>query len=112
MIVEIQCLPTPVGTADDRYRHVDAAIAVIAASGLHHEVSALGTTFEGPAERCWPVLRAVHEATLDAGADKALTIIKVFEERPVAPAGEAQPPADSSDVGPTTMASLTAEHRR
>ena len=33
--------PRPVGTADDRYKHVDAAIAVIQASGLRYEVHGL-----------------------------------------------------------------------
>ncbi|MGQ3053944.1 MAG: thiamine-binding protein [Roseateles sp.] len=34
--------------ADDRYKHVDAAMAVIQASGLRCEVHALGTVVEGP----------------------------------------------------------------
>ena len=79
MIVEVQCLPEPLGTPGDRYAHVDAAIAVIEASGLTYEVGALGTTIEGPADEVWPLLRLVHEATLAAGADAAVTIIKVAE---------------------------------
>ena len=43
MIAEIQVLPRPAGTDDDPHAHVEAAIAVLAATGLHHEVSALGT---------------------------------------------------------------------
>ena len=34
MIAEIQVIPRPAGTTEDRYKHVDAAIAVIQASGL------------------------------------------------------------------------------
>ncbi len=79
MIAEIQCLPQPLGTPADRYAHVDAAIAVIAASGLAYEVGALGTTVEGPAEQVWPLLQAVHGATLAAGATAAVTVIKVAE---------------------------------
>jgi len=76
MIAEIQCLPQPLGTAADRYAHVDAAIAVIAASGLAYEVGALGTTIEGAADDVWSVLRAVHEACLAAGAEAEITVIK------------------------------------
>lgn len=50
MISEIQVLPSPAGTADDRYAHVHAAIEVIQASGLHYEVGVFGTTVEGPAD--------------------------------------------------------------
>jgi uncharacterized protein (TIGR00106 family) len=77
MIAEIQVIPRPVGTADDRYKHVDAAIAVIQASGLRYEVHAMGTVVEGPHERVWQLLQAVHEATLEAGAERTLSIIKV-----------------------------------
>jgi len=77
MIAEIQVIPRPVGTADDRYRHVDAAIAVIQASGLRYEVHGMGTVIEGPPERIWPLLQAVHQATLEAGAERTLSIIKV-----------------------------------
>ncbi|RZL38953.1 MAG: thiamine-binding protein [Rubrivivax sp.] len=77
MIAEIQVLPRPIGTPEDRYRHVDAAIAVIQASGLKCEVHAMGTVVEGPPERIWPLLQAVHEATLQSGAERTLTIIKV-----------------------------------
>ncbi|MBI5270023.1 MAG: thiamine-binding protein [Burkholderiales bacterium] len=77
VIAEIQVLPRPAGTADDRYRHVDAAIAVIQASGLRHEVHALGTVVEGPPEKIWPLLQAIHQATLASGAERTLSVIKV-----------------------------------
>ena len=76
-IAEIQVIPRPTGVADDRYKFVDAAIAVIQASGLRYEVHALGTVVEGPPEKIWPLLRAIHEATLEAGAERTLSIIKV-----------------------------------
>ena len=97
MIVEIQCLPEPLGTPADRYAHVNAAIAVIEASGLTYEVGALGTTVEGDPERLWPLLRAVHEATLAAGAQGAVSVIKVAEAGP----GRDQP----------TVAGLTGKFR-
>jgi uncharacterized protein (TIGR00106 family) len=77
VIAEIQVLPRPTGTASDRYKHVDAAIAVIQASGLRYEVHALGTVIEGPAEKIWPLLQAIHQATLEAGAERTMSVIKV-----------------------------------
>jgi len=77
MIAEIQVIPRPAGTADDRYKHVDAAIAVIQASGLRHEVHGMGTVIEGPPDKIWPLLQAVHQATLEAGAERTISVIKV-----------------------------------
>ncbi|KQW45876.1 hypothetical protein ASD88_11585 [Pelomonas sp. Root662] len=77
MIAEIQVIPRPAGTATDRYKHVDAAIAVIQASGLRYEVHAMGTVVEGPPEKVWTLLQAVHQATLEAGAERTLSVIKV-----------------------------------
>ncbi|OYT87913.1 MAG: hypothetical protein CFE46_11865 [Burkholderiales bacterium PBB6] len=77
MIAEIQVIPRPVGTPEDRYKYVDAAIAIIQASGLRYEVHGLGTVVEGPADKVWLLLQAVHHATLEAGAERTLSIIKV-----------------------------------
>lgn len=97
MIVEVQCLPTPAGTADRPYGHVDAAIAAIAAAGVRHEVGALGTTFEAAPDVAWPLVRAVHDACLAAGATSVTTVVKVHQT-----AGDAGPGMDA----------LVADHRR
>jgi uncharacterized protein YqgV (UPF0045/DUF77 family) len=76
VILEIQCLPSPIGVDDDPYRHVDAAIAVIEAAGLHYEVGALGTTVEGTADELWPLARRVHEACLASGANVVVSVLK------------------------------------
>jgi uncharacterized protein YqgV (UPF0045/DUF77 family) len=77
MIAEIQVAPSPPGTPDDPHAHVEAAIAVIQASGLRYEVGALGTTLEGEADEVWTTLRAAHEAMLAAGATAGLSHIKI-----------------------------------
>jgi uncharacterized protein YqgV (UPF0045/DUF77 family) len=77
ILAEIQCLPTPPGTPDDRHAHVEAAIAEIEGSGVTYEVGALGTTLQGDADEVWSLLRRAHEACLTAGADSAVTVIKV-----------------------------------
>jgi uncharacterized protein YqgV (UPF0045/DUF77 family) len=77
VIAEIQVAPSPPGTPEDPHAHVEAAIAVIQRSGLHHEVGALGTTLEGEADAVWATLRAAHEAMLAAGATSGISHIKI-----------------------------------
>ena len=77
VIAEIQVAPSPPGTSEDPHAHVEAAIAVLQASGLHYEVGALGTTLEGEADEVWATLRAAHEAMIAAGATGGLSHIKV-----------------------------------
>ena len=79
MIAEIQCLPTPAGTADDRYAHIHAAIEVARNSGLRWEVGPLGTSIEGPPDAVWSLLRAMHDACLTSGAGSVVTVLKVAE---------------------------------
>ncbi len=96
MIVEIEVLPRPAGTPDDPYRHVEAAIAAIAAAGVVYEVGALGTTFEAPADTAWALTRATHDACLTSGAESVITIVKLAES--------------AGDSGPT-IAGLTGKFR-
>ena len=96
MIVELQCLPGPLGTPNDPYKHVDAAIAVVANAGLAYEVGALGTTVEGETDQLWPLMRQVHEACLAAGAEGLVTVIKVEQ---------------AAGLDGPTIASLTAKFR-
>ena len=77
MIAEIQVAPSPPGTDDDPHAYVEAAIGVLADSGLRYEVGALGTTIEGPADTVWDTLRAAHEAMFLAGANGGLSHIKI-----------------------------------
>lgn len=82
LLVEIQCLPSPPGTPDDRHAHVELAIAEIQQSGLTYEVGALGTTVEGEPDEIWPLLRRVHEACLATRAESAVSLIKVHQAAP------------------------------
>ena len=77
VIAEIQVAPSPAGTPDDPHAFVEAAIAVIKASGLRSEVGALGTTLEGDADAVWATLRAAHEAMLAAGATSGISHVKI-----------------------------------
>jgi uncharacterized protein YqgV (UPF0045/DUF77 family) len=77
VIAEIQVAPSPPGTPENPHGYVEAAIAVIQASGLRHEVGALGTTLEGDADAVWATLRAAHEAMVAAGATGGISHLKV-----------------------------------
>ncbi|MGY1603325.1 thiamine-binding protein [Geodermatophilus sp. SYSU D00815] len=77
VIAEIQVAPSPPGTPGNPHAHVEAAIEVIANSGLAYEVGALGTTLEGEADRVWDTLRAAHEAMMLAGANGGLSHVKI-----------------------------------
>lgn len=96
MLAEIQVAPRPAGTPESPYAHVDAAIAVIASSGLTYEVHALGTVVEGGPDEIWSLLRRVHEATLAAGSASTASVIKVHQ--------------GADDAGPT-IADLVAKFR-
>ena len=98
MIVDIEVVPQPLGTEADNYAHVEAAIALAQASGLHYEVNALGTTIEGQPDAVWPLLRAMHESCLASGAHHVITVLKVAEHADTA----SQP----------TIAGLTGKFRR
>ena len=68
VIVDIEVVPQPLGTDANRYAHVEAAIALAQASGLHYEVNALGTTIEGRARRrCGRCCGRMHESCLAVG---------------------------------------------
>ena len=79
MIAEIQCLPSPLGTETERYRHVEAAITAVQLSGLPYEVDALGTTVEGVPDEIWALLRQAHEACLASGAASVVSILKLAQ---------------------------------
>jgi len=81
VLAQIQVSPRPSGTDENRYAFVDAAIAVIQQSGLVHEVGAMGTTIQGSPDEIWPLLRAVHEATVLAGAAGVSSVIKVGQAK-------------------------------
>lgn len=81
MIVEIHCIPSPSGTDTVRYANVHAAIEVISASGLAYEVGPLGTSIEGDPDQVWPLVRQVHEATIENGATGCISVVKIAEQR-------------------------------
>ncbi len=96
VIAEVQCLPDSAGEPEQSYRHIEAAIATIADSGLKYEVGALGTTLEGEADDVWRVIRAAHDAVLASGAGSLVSVVKVF---------------GTADADSPSMRDLTGPHR-
>ncbi len=81
VIVDIEVIPQPLGTETDRYGHVEAAIAIAQGAGLNYEVNALGTTIEGAPDDVWPLLRRMHDACLESGAEHVITVCKIAQHR-------------------------------
>jgi len=72
----IQVLPLGI-PKEEAYRIIDAAIAVIAASGLQYEVSPFETVIEGSYEKVMQLVEQVQQACNRAGAGELLINMKL-----------------------------------
>lgn len=80
--VSLQILPAGLPDKAATYAAVDAAIAVIAASGLSYTVCPMETTIEGDYDAIMAVIKQAQEAVIAAGASKAFTYVKIdFDPR-------------------------------
>ncbi len=59
------------------YAAVDAAIAVVAASGLRYLVNPMETTLEGEYDAVLAVIKQAQDAVIAAGATNVFTYIKL-----------------------------------
>ncbi len=75
--VSFEVLPGGLAAKQEVYRAVDAAIAVVARSGLPYKVSPMETTIEGEYDTIMALIKQAQEAVLTAGADRVFTLIKV-----------------------------------
>ncbi len=73
--IALQILPTSKTTHP--YSIVDAAIAVIAASGLKYRVTPFETVMEGNYDRIMEVVKLAQQACYDAGAESLMTYLKI-----------------------------------
>ncbi len=73
--IALQVLPT--SKTIHPYTLVDAAIAVIAASGLKYIVTPFETVMEGSYDRIMEVIKLAQQACYDAGAESIMTYIKI-----------------------------------
>lgn len=75
--VSFQVLPGGLTNKTDVYAAVDAAIAVVARSGLRYLVGPMETTIEGDYHAIMTVIMDAQDAAIAAGAASVLTYIKV-----------------------------------
>ena len=78
-ILNIQVIPK-VLDPDDLYPAVEAAVAVADNSGLHYEVGALGTTFEGDLDEVLQVVTEMQRALVDWGSPNVISQIRLFHD--------------------------------
>lgn len=60
---------------------VDAAVEVVAESGLKYEVEPMGTCLEGELDQVLDTVKRAHRAALDKGTDRLITEIRIDEDR-------------------------------
>jgi uncharacterized protein (TIGR00106 family) len=74
---------SPLGTGDTSLSKYVAGCLKIAreAPGISCELTAMGTTIQGPLERVFEVVRKMHEAPFALGAKRVLTTIRIDDRR-------------------------------
>lgn len=75
--ISFQVLPGGLPDKAATYAAVDAAIAVVAASGLPYTVGAMETTIEGEYEAIMPMIREALDAVIAAGASRVFVNMKI-----------------------------------
>jgi uncharacterized protein (TIGR00106 family) len=72
----------PLGTATPSLsRYVAGVERVLDASGLRHELTAMGTIIEGDLDAILAVIRRMHEEPFAEGAVRVSTLIKIDDRR-------------------------------
>ena len=73
---------TPLGTGTPSVSPYVAQVEqVLRASGLTHQLTAMGTLIEGDLERILAVVRQMHEAPFAAGALRVSTSLRIDDRR-------------------------------
>ena len=82
-IAEISIVP--VGTATTSLStYVADAVKLLQESGLHFELTAMGTIIEGPLADVMAILQKMHESPFGKGAERVYTVVKIDDRRDVA----------------------------
>jgi uncharacterized protein YqgV (UPF0045/DUF77 family) len=75
--ISFQVLPGGLPDKAATYAAVDAAIAVVDASGLPYTVGAMETTLEGEYDTIMTVIRQALDAVMAAGANRVFVNVKI-----------------------------------
>jgi uncharacterized protein (TIGR00106 family) len=79
-IVEVSIVP--IGTATTSVSNfVAGAVSVLKTSGLHFELSAMGTIIEGDLVKVMETIQMMHETPFSKGAERVYTVIKIDDRR-------------------------------
>ncbi|MBT1035337.1 thiamine-binding protein [Canibacter sp. lx-45] len=81
MLIQAHVEPSPSGDERGTYEHVEAALRIIETSGLDYMVGALGTSIQGDPDECWALMRKLHEATLESGANSVSTSFLIMQKK-------------------------------
>jgi len=79
-VAEISVLPLGTGSPS-LSDYVAKAVEVLRKRGLKYQVTAMGTLVEGELGEILEAVREMHEAVLEAGAQRVITTLKVDERR-------------------------------
>lgn len=79
-LMEIQVVPLGTGSTSLSALVVEA-VKVVEASGLHHELTPMGTVVEGQIEELLSLAQEMHEAVVAAGAKRVMTTIEIDDRR-------------------------------
>ncbi len=79
-MAEISVLPLGTGSPS-LSDYVAKAVEVLRKRGLKYQVTAMGTLVEGELGEILEAVREMHEAVLEAGAQRVITTLKVDERR-------------------------------
>ena len=72
----------PLGTGSTSISdYVAGAERILRASGLKHQITAMGTTIEGDLDAVLHVVRQMHEHPFTQGAVRVSTLIKIDDRR-------------------------------
>ncbi|MBI4180836.1 MAG: MTH1187 family thiamine-binding protein [Chloroflexi bacterium] len=73
----------PVGTAHPSLSHYIAACFKIVkqAQGISYQLTAMGTTIQGPLERVLELVKEIHEVPFTQGAQRVFTAISIDDRR-------------------------------
>ncbi|NLI31883.1 MAG: MTH1187 family thiamine-binding protein [Deltaproteobacteria bacterium] len=79
-VVEISVVPLMVQSTS-LSSFVANALKVLQRSGLHYELTGMGTIISGDLDEIWRVLREMHESCFVEGVTRVLTNIRVDDRR-------------------------------
>ena len=91
-VVEITVAPLGTGSPSVSSYVAECHRVLESFEDINYELHAMGTIIEGDLDRLFEVMRALHEVPFEAGAKRAMSIIRIDDRRDkeISIAGKAQ----------------------